>query len=92
MFATRNAKTLMGAGNWTHFSRAPLDAVIMKASATVDAPAREALLREAGQIALAERPILPLYFGYSTWAMRKTISYAARADSYTLAAEVVPMK
>lgn len=92
MFATRDPVKLMGAGNWTYFSRAPLDVLLAKASSTVDDTAREALLRDAGRLVLAERPILPLYFGFNTWAMRKSIDYAPHASSYTLAADVYPVK
>ncbi len=92
LFATRDPAKLMGAGNWTYYSRPQVDALVAKALTTVDDGAREALLREAGRIVLLERPILPLFFGTNSWAMRTTLDYPARVDSYTLAAEAVPVR
>lgn len=85
MFATRDDRALMGAGNWTRWSNAGLDGLVARASATVDDATREALVRDASRIVLRELPVLPLIFGFNSWAVRRPLDYTPRADGCTLA-------
>jgi peptide/nickel transport system substrate-binding protein len=57
---------------------------------TVDDKKRAALLQEAARLVRADFGILPLQFEMSVWAMRKDLSYVARADQATLAQFVRP--
>ncbi len=85
MLATRDPKALLGAGNWTHYSNPELDKLVHAAITTMDDGERETLTREAGRIVMRELPILPLYFGFNTWAVRRPFDYVPRADGCTLA-------
>jgi peptide/nickel transport system substrate-binding protein len=59
----------------------------------MDDARREALLREGGAIVLRDDlAVIPLYFNVNTWAMRKSIAYTPRSDSYTLAVDAHPTK
>jgi peptide/nickel transport system substrate-binding protein len=61
-----------------------------EAVATIDAPAREALLRRATQIAVDKVGVIPLFFLVNTWASRGDVAYTPRSDGYTLADNARP--
>jgi peptide/nickel transport system substrate-binding protein len=69
-----------------------MDTKLDEALRTVDDRKREALLQEAGKLVMSDDGILPVYFELSVWAMRKGLTYAARADQATLAQFVKPAK
>ena len=48
--------------NLPHYSSAPYDGLLDEASRQPDATRRRALLEEAERIALADHPLIPLYF------------------------------
>jgi peptide/nickel transport system substrate-binding protein len=50
------------------------------------------LLAEASRTAMADHGLLPLHFEMTTWAMRRTLDYVARADQFTQATLVKPVK
>lgn len=85
VLTTRDPKAALGAGNWTHHSNPELDKLVHAAITTMDDGERESLTRRAGRIAMHERTILPLFFGFNTWAVRKPFDYVPRADGCTLA-------
>jgi peptide/nickel transport system substrate-binding protein len=85
---TTNAATGAGAANRGRFSNTDVDTLIEAARATMDAKARAALLAQASVLAIAEGAIIPIYHPVRTWAMRKGLTYKARADEYTLATGV----
>ena len=65
--------------------------MIVEARQTVDPVAREALEQQAAQLAVGiDKGLLPLYFQYNTWALRKGLTYEARTDEMTLATSVKP--
>lgn len=73
-----------GATNRGRYSNPALDVLIDKA---LSAPSREEwakMTQEATKVAMNDLGIIPLHFQVNVWAMRKGLSYAARADEYTL--------
>src|SRR6201988_3945568 len=48
--------------NLPHYSSAAYDPLVTRAAAETDADRREALLEEAERVALADHPLVPLYF------------------------------
>ncbi|MBS0518925.1 MAG: ABC transporter substrate-binding protein [Proteobacteria bacterium] len=92
LVATPNREKGMGGNNRGRYSNPAVDAKLEEALRTVDSKKREALLQEASKIALADEALLPLQFELAVWAMRKGLTYAARADQETLAQFVRPSK
>jgi len=88
--ATWDPKKGWGASNRGRYSNPAMDAKLEQAMRTVDDRKREALLQEASRLVQADFGILPLQFELSVWAMRKDLTYKARADQATLAQFVKP--
>ena len=65
-----------------------MDDLPTKALATVDDAQRDALLRQALEVAMEDYGVIPLHFEVTPWAFRKDLTYAPRLDQYTLAFEV----
>jgi peptide/nickel transport system substrate-binding protein len=80
----------MGASNRARYSNPELDAVLAKAMATVDDAKRELLLQQVGEIAMADQAVVPLFYQDNLFALRKGLSYTARADGYMAAFMVRP--
>ena len=74
-----------GSGNRGRYSNAEFDRLLHQALATVEDPAREALLRQATTLAMQEMGVIPLFFLQNSWASGNGISYRPRSDGYTLA-------
>jgi peptide/nickel transport system substrate-binding protein len=66
--------------------------MIDKALVTVDDGARETLLQQATKMAMDDVAIIPLHQQKNIWAMRKGLSYTARADEQTRAIDIRPVK
>jgi peptide/nickel transport system substrate-binding protein len=90
LLATMDPKTGMGHTNRGRYSNPELDALVKQAQTTVDESKREALLRQASKLAMADYPIIPLHFEVTPWALKKGITYKPRIDQYTLATEIKP--
>jgi peptide/nickel transport system substrate-binding protein len=77
----------VGRGDFAYgrYSNPALDALTDRALATMDDTAREKLLIQAVEIAMADLPIIPLQMLINFWAARKGIVYEARANDLTLA-------
>jgi peptide/nickel transport system substrate-binding protein len=88
LVATRIKEKGFGPTNYTGYSNPRLDELLTKALATVDDAAREKLLAETMKVAMDDFAVLPLHYEVTSWAMRKGLSYEARADQYTLAAVI----
>ena len=82
---TQNADKGYGTWNWARYSDPALDKLVEHTLATVDASKREATARAASAHAARETAIIPLHYQVVTWAMRRTLDYAARTDEFTLA-------
>ncbi|NNG03406.1 MAG: ABC transporter substrate-binding protein [Inquilinus sp.] len=81
----------LGTNNRGRYSNPEVDRMIVEARQTVDAAARERLEQQAAQLAVGEdKGLLPLYYQYNTWALRKGLAYEARTDEMTLAMGVRP--
>ncbi len=93
LLATFDAAAGMGTANRGRFSDAGVDALLGTAIATIDDTKRGFMLAAAAEKAVGELTgLVPLHYEVSSWAMRKGLSYKARADQYTFAFEVVPAK
>jgi len=79
-----------GGSNRSGFSHAGLDRLVDRALATLDAGEREGLYREATQVAISERPILPLHHQVNIWAARRGLTYEGRSDERTMAMSLRP--
>lgn len=86
--ASTDSSKSLGTSNYGGFSNADFDDVYRQAISTVDPVKREALLKQATEIALDNVPLIPLHFESSVWAYRKGLSYEGRRDQYTLAMSV----
>ncbi len=83
--ATPDAAAGLGIANDAGYSNPALDAKLKQALRTLDDAARNKLLAEASSIAFHDAAILPLHFEVSVWGATRELSYATRADQYTLA-------
>ena len=92
LIATPNKDKGMGPTNPGGYSNPKVDALIEQALATIDDAKRGALLAQASRIAMDDYGLLPLHFEMTTWAMRKDLDYTARADQFTQATLVRPVK
>jgi peptide/nickel transport system substrate-binding protein len=75
----------LGTNNRGRYSNKTVDAIIQEARTTVDSERRRALQQQAARAALGDSAILPLYFQFNTWAMRRGLAYEPRTDEMTLA-------
>jgi peptide/nickel transport system substrate-binding protein len=85
LLATPDKDKGMGPTNSGGYSNPKMDAVLVKALATVDDAKRAELLAEASRIAMEDYGNIPLHFEMTTWAFKKDLDYTARADQYTQA-------
>jgi peptide/nickel transport system substrate-binding protein len=83
--ATPNAGKGYGAWNWAGFSNPALDKLIEQSLGTVDPAKRETAARAASAFAAREVAFIPLHYQVVTWAMKRSLNYAARTDEFTLA-------
>ena len=92
LIATPNRDRGMGPTNPGGYSNPKVDALIDQALAAIDDAKRADFLAQASRIAMDDHGLLPLHFEMTTWAMRKTLDYVARADQFTQATLVRPVK
>ncbi len=79
-----------GTANRGRYSNPELDKVIGQAMGTVDDTERGKLLAKASEIAIRDVAVIPMHYEVSTWALRKGLSMAGRADQETLAMDIHP--
>jgi len=82
---TPDAAKGYGAWNWGGYTNPKLDALVQESLGTVNFDQREARARKASALAAREVAFIPLHYQIVTWAMKKSIAYAARTDEYTFA-------
>ncbi len=92
LLATFNKDTGMGQANRGRYSNPELDKTLAEALRTVDDKKRGDLLAKASEIGVRDVGIIPLHYEVSTWALKKGLTYTARADQQTMATEVVTAK
>jgi len=85
LVATPNERTGAGATNLGRYSSLALDELIRRANCTADRGEREAALRRAGALAIADRALLPLYCPDVCWAYRTGYRPLPNAQAATLA-------
>lgn len=90
LLATNDRERGMGVGNRGRYSNPALDAVIGQALGTVDDTERRALLERASEMAMADQALVPILYQVNIWATRRGLSYAPRADEWTLARFFTP--
>ncbi len=83
--ATQDKPAGLGIANDAGYSNPAVDAKLKQALRTMDDAVRNAMLGEACAIVFHDEAILPLHHEVTVWGARKDISYATRADQYTLA-------
>lgn len=88
LIATFNAQRGLGVLNRGRYSNAGFDALLDRAMQTIDDSAREALLREATVMALADQAVVPLYYQLNVTGLRRGFTMVVRADEQTLAAGI----
>ncbi len=88
MIHTQDKTAGWGASNYGRYSNKQVDALIEKASQTIDDKARADLQRQAAKIALNDGAILPLLHLKAAWAMRKGLTITPRADGFTMAMDI----
>lgn len=92
LVATPDPQKGMGTSNKGRYSNPALDAKLIEAANTIDEKKREAILKEASLMAMADYALAPLHFELSVWAMKKSITYAGRADQATLSQYITTKK
>ncbi len=90
ILGTRDAARGWGMVNGGLYSNPAADRLLERALATIEAPAREAMVAEATELALDDVGIIPLYYAMAAWGMRRGITYTARSDGYSFAWEFRP--
>jgi peptide/nickel transport system substrate-binding protein len=90
--ATPNADKGHGAWNWARYSNPALDTLVQQSLATVDPAKRETAARAASALAAREAVFIPLHYQVVTWAMKRSLDYAARTDEFTFAHHFRPAK
>jgi peptide/nickel transport system substrate-binding protein len=86
---TFDAAKGLGAGNYGRYSNPKLDAILGKASVTIDDNARNTLLAEAYELAIGDDvAVIPMLFPVTSWAMRKGITYDGFPQEATVASLV----
>jgi peptide/nickel transport system substrate-binding protein len=92
LLATYNPQRGFGGSNRGRYSNPAMDAKMEEALRTLDDEKREALLREATQIAMDDVGIIPIHTQKNIWAMRRGMRHEARADELTRAQDVHPAR
>ncbi|MGG5811755.1 ABC transporter substrate-binding protein [Falsiroseomonas sp. CW058] len=80
----------IGTSNYAAWSDPAFDRAAVTALTTMEDAERARLLREAGQVALTQMPVLPIHFENAVWAFRRGLAFDGRMDQTTLAQEIRP--
>jgi peptide/nickel transport system substrate-binding protein len=88
--ATLDRDRGIGTSNYSGWSDPVFDRAAVTALTTMDETERGRLLREAGQRALEQMPILPVHFEGAVWAFRRGLKFEGRMDQTTLAQDIRP--
>ncbi len=92
LIATYDPKKGLGTVNRGRYSNPAVDAVIEQAVVTADDHEREQLLRQATRMAMEDVALIPLHQQKNIWAMRKGLTYTARADEENRVFDIHPEK
>jgi peptide/nickel transport system substrate-binding protein len=90
ILGTYSQETRFGANNSGRYSNPDLDALTVRATATLDDKERERILQQAVKLAMDDVAIIPLHQLVNTWAVRKGLTHDPRMDERTRAMDVTP--
>lgn len=76
--------------NPTKYANPKVDAVVEQSLATIDPAAREALYKQAVQMAMPDLPIIPLHFQVNIFALRKGLVFNLRMQEGIRAWDISP--
>lgn len=81
-----------GSGNFNYlrYSNPVLDGMMAELRGTMDSAARRALTARASELAIADLPVIPLYFQKASWALRRGLTMQPHPAEYTLATSIQP--
>jgi peptide/nickel transport system substrate-binding protein len=86
VLGTYEADRTRGASNHGRYSSPELDALLTRASVTLDDTARNAMTAQAFELALGrDFAVVPLLFPTTSWAMRPDITYGGYLQETTVA-------
>ncbi len=86
VLGTWNVDRTRGASNHGRYSSPKLDALLAKASVTLDDEARNAMTADAFEFAIGEDcAVIPMLFPTTSWAMRSGITYGGYLQETTVA-------
>lgn len=77
-----------GANNYGRYSNPKLDELIHKASQTISPTERESLQKQAAKLLADDLGVIPIHHLKASWALRRGLSIAPRADGFTFATSV----
>lgn len=77
-----------GYANRGRYSNPAVDSAIEEAGDAFELPKRAELTAKAVDMAVKDTAIVPLYFEFGTWAMKKNVKFQARVDQYTTAMDI----
>ena len=92
LISTYNPQKGLGTVNRGRYSNPEVDSIIDQAVVTSDDTEREQLLRRATRLAMEDVAIIPLHQQKNIWAMRKGLTYTARADEENRVFDIQPVK
>ncbi len=76
----------------SHYANPALDALLDRAVVTLDQGAREGLYRQATELGMHDRPILPLHHQVDIWALRPGLTMRPPLIDQTRAMEISPAR
>ena len=85
LLGTQDARIGRGVPNGGRYSNPEFDALVVKASTTLDTAARAALLEQAIELAMADVALIPLFFPVATWGYGHDIVFTPNPNEYTTA-------
>ena len=92
LLATHDPAKGMGVTNRARYSNPKLDQLIETAMQTIDDGKREALIRQAAELAIGDTALIPIHYEVSNWATAAGYRYTPRTDQYTLAMDLRPAR
>ncbi|SKA24507.1 ABC transporter substrate-binding protein [Consotaella salsifontis] len=79
-----------GRNNAGGYDNPELNALIKKATSTVDDDQRQELLQQAAKTAIDDVAIVPIFFLKGAWGVRDGLTLKPRGDMYTMATNIEP--
>jgi peptide/nickel transport system substrate-binding protein len=81
-----------GSVNRGRYSNPEFDTLLASAARELDAPKREALLRQATRVVVEDAGIISTHLQKNIWAMRRGFAHESRVDERTRAQDVTPAR